>query len=60
MVWYASIPFLSLLLSGNGAALVWTSVSILTVAAMSLASEVGFHFPCEVSPAGMRFCISAG
>lgn len=55
MVWFATLPILSVLLSGNRSGAFWTGFSVLTVCAFAVAKQIGWGLPIEVSPAGLRF-----
>ncbi|MBI3838561.1 MAG: GGDEF domain-containing protein [Planctomycetia bacterium] len=50
VVWYASIPIMSLLLSGATAGHVWTTASALAIAGIALAPKFGFHYWNELTP----------
>jgi diguanylate cyclase (GGDEF)-like protein len=60
MVWLATLPILSVLLSGNRAGAYWTSVATATVASFAVVQEAGWALPIAVSPAGMRFLYFTG
>jgi diguanylate cyclase (GGDEF)-like protein len=60
MVWLATLPILSVLLSGNRAGACWTFVAAATVGLFAVAKEVGWELPIAVSPEGMSFLYFAG
>lgn len=60
MVWFATLPILSVLLSGNRSGAIWTLVSGLTVASFAVTQEAGWKLPIEVTPGGLRFLQFAG
>ena len=60
MVWFATLPILSVLLSGNRSGAIWTLVGGLTIASFAVAGEAGWNLPNEVAPDGLRFLQLAG
>ena len=60
MVWFATLPILSLLLSGNRSGAIWTLVGGLTVASFAITQEAGWNLPIEVTPGGLRFLYFTG
>ncbi|REK08223.1 MAG: response regulator [Planctomycetota bacterium] len=59
-MWYASIPLLSLWLSGTRSGMVWTLASLAAITAFAWAREIGIVLPNELSPAGLRFLQFSG
>jgi diguanylate cyclase (GGDEF)-like protein len=55
MVWFATLPILSVLLCGNRWGALWTFVATLTACAYAAAQELGVNLPIEVTPGGLRF-----
>jgi diguanylate cyclase (GGDEF)-like protein len=51
IMWYVTLPVLSILLSGYRAGIIFNSASIATISAFTVASSFGFKFPNEISPA---------
>lgn len=60
MVWFATLPILSVLLCGNRWGAIWTFVATLTACAFAAALEFGLKLPIEVSPVGLRFLQLSG
>lgn len=60
MVWYASIPVLSLLLCGSRWGIGWTLVTEVTIGALALARAYGWQFSVDITPSGMRVLQFAG
>ena len=60
MVWYATLPILSVLLAGNRAGACWTAVAAGTVATFAMIREAGWILPTEVTLGGMRFLQFSG
>ena len=60
MVWFGTLPILSLLLSGNRAGACWTLVATATVASFAAIHQAGWVLPIEVAPAGLGFLQFAG
>ncbi len=60
MVWFATLPILSVLLSGNRAGACWTLVATATVASFAMVREAGWVLPVELSPSGLKFLQFAG
>jgi diguanylate cyclase (GGDEF)-like protein len=54
MVWFTSIPVLSVLLLGGPAGKAWTTISVLMVSAFAMADQAHFKFPHEVGAEGLR------
>lgn len=60
MVWFATLPILSVLLSGNRSGVFWTLTSTLTITFFAVARQAGWNLPIEVTPGGLRFLQLAG
>ena len=60
VMWFVSLPIMSLLLCGPSAALFWTATSVAIVSGFALGREVGFVFPNESSPFAYRFLYFTG
>jgi signal transduction histidine kinase/AmiR/NasT family two-component response regulator len=60
VMWFVSLPIMSLLLCGPSAALFWTATSMAIVGGFALGLEVGFVFPNESSPFAYRFLYLTG
>ena len=50
MIWFATLPILSVLLSGPRSGAFWTFVSGLTVGAFALIERLGWGLPTELNP----------
>jgi diguanylate cyclase (GGDEF)-like protein len=55
MVWYATLPILSVLLCGTRSGMFWTATCALTVGAFALVDAAGLRLPIEVTPGGLKF-----
>jgi diguanylate cyclase (GGDEF)-like protein len=53
-MWFASVPVLAMLLLDTRAAIAWTGLSLLSIAFLALARELGIQFMIEVTPVGLR------
>jgi diguanylate cyclase (GGDEF)-like protein len=60
MVWYSTLPILSVLLSGARSGIFWTAASALTVGAFAVVQEAGLRLPIEVTAWGLRVLQLAG
>lgn len=60
VIWYATLPILSVLLSGARSGIFWTVTSVLTVGTFAAVQEAGWRLPLEVTPAGLRLLQLAG
>ncbi|REK19562.1 MAG: GGDEF domain-containing protein [Planctomycetota bacterium] len=54
MPWYATLPILSVLLSGTRSGAFWTAITILTVTWFAVARQLGILLPIEVSVGALR------
>jgi diguanylate cyclase (GGDEF)-like protein len=60
MIWFATLPVLSVLLCGNRWGAVWTFIAALTACGFAVAHESGVRLPVEVSSAGLYFLELSG
>jgi signal transduction histidine kinase/ActR/RegA family two-component response regulator len=60
VIWYASIPLLSLWIAGTGSGVFWTSLSLLAITGFFAARELGHEFNNELTPSGLRFLLWTG
>ena len=60
LVWYVSIPVLSLWLSGTRSGIAWTLVSLLTITGFYVSAELGISCPNELTPFAFRVIQYAG
>jgi diguanylate cyclase (GGDEF)-like protein len=60
IVWYASIPVLALLLTGTAGGILWTTATVLTIAAIFLAGHYGYEFADELTRTAWEFVRASG
>jgi diguanylate cyclase (GGDEF)-like protein len=60
MVWFSTLPILSVLLCGNRWGAFWTFIAALTACAFAAAHEFGLSLPIKISPGGLFFLQLSG
>jgi len=60
VIWYASIPLLSLWIAGTRSGVFWTALSMVAITSFFGAHELGYEFTNELTPAGLRFLLWTG
>ncbi len=60
VIWYASIPLLSLWIAGTRSGVFWTALSMAAITSFFAARELGYEFTNELTPAGLQFLLWTG
>ena len=60
VIWYSSIPLLSLWIAGTRSGVVWTGLSMVAITGFFAVRELGYEFTNELTPTGLRFLLWTG
>jgi len=60
VIWYASIPLLSLWIAGTRSGVFWTALSMAAITSFFAARELGYEFTNELTPSGLQLLMWTG
>ena len=55
VMWYATLPVISLLLCGQWAGVLWTLIGLLSVASFALVEAAGYRCSSQLTPGALKF-----